>query len=138
MMLLFCLAIMAQDKEKDKEMILKTIEKAYVQGIQNMKNIENIEKGFHPGFNLLGVDQNDQLTKFPIYTWHDLVKKRSAAGETPDMLTTAKYPMVDITGDAAVVKVELFRGEKMIFTDYLSLYRFEEGWKIVSKIYHRM
>ncbi len=137
-MFFLSVGLIAQDSEKDKEMILKTIDKAYVQGIQNLKGLENIQVGFHPGFNLLGVDQNNQLTKFPIYTWYDLVKKRSAAGEVPKAETTAKYPLVDITGNAAVVKVELFREGKMIFTDYLSLYRFEEGWRIVSKVYHRM
>jgi len=135
---LLSLGLLAQETGKDKEMILKTIDKAYVQGIQNVKGIENIQKGFHPGFNLLGVNQNNQLTKFPIYTWADMVKKRSAAGETPALETTAKYPLVDITGNAAVVKVELYKDGKMIFTDYLSLYKFEEGWRIVSKIYHRM
>jgi hypothetical protein len=135
---LFSLTIIAQEKASDKEMILLTIEKAYVLGIQNVKEIENIEKGFHPGFNLLGVDQNNQLTKFPIYTWYDLVKTRDAAGEKPEVETTAKYPLLDITGNAAIVKVELYREGKMIFTDYLSLYKFEEGWRIVTKIYHRM
>ncbi len=135
---LLSVVMMAQEKAGDKELILKTIEKAYVQGIQNLKSIENIEKGFHPGFNLLGVDQDNHLTKFPIYTWYDYVKRRSAAGEKPEVETTAKYPMVDITGNAAVVKVELYREEKIVFTDYLSLYKFEEGWRIVAKIYHRM
>jgi hypothetical protein len=135
---LLSVVVMAQEKAKDKEMILKTIEKAYVQGIQNVKEIANIRKGFHPGFKLLGVDQNNHLTKFPIYTWYDVVKAREAAGEKPEVETTAKYPLVDITGNAAVVKVELYKGDKMIFTDYLSLYKFEEGWRIVVKIYHRM
>jgi len=135
---LFSVALMAQEKASDKEIILKTIDKAYVQGIQNIKDVANIEKGFHPGFNLLGVDQNNQLTKFPIYTWNDLVKKREASGKMPEVETTAKYPLVDITGNAAIVKVELYREGKMIFTDYLSLYKFEEGWRIVAKIYHRM
>jgi hypothetical protein len=135
---LFSVAVIAQEKTSDKEMILKTIEKAYVQGIQNVKEIANIKKGFHPGFNLLGVDQNNHLTKLPIYTWYDFVLSREAAGEQPDVETTAKYPLVDITGNAAVVKVELYKEGKMIYTDYLSLYKFEEGWRIVSKIYHRM
>lgn len=135
---LLSVAMMAQEKAGDKELILKTIEKAYVQGIQNLKSIENIETGFHPGFNLLGVDKDNHLTKFPIYTWYDFVKKRSVTGEMPEVETTAKYPLVDITGNAAVVKVELYRDGKMIYTDYLSLYKFEEGWRIVAKIYHRM
>lgn len=135
---LLAFSLMAQEVPTDKEMILKTIDKAYVQGLQNGKEIENIHKGFHPGFNLLGMDQANHLTKFPIYTWYDVVEARVQAGEKPELETTAKYPLVDITGNAAVVKVELYREGKMIFTDYLSLYKFEDGWKIVSKIYHRM
>lgn len=135
---LLSVCIMAQEQASDRDVILKTIDKAYVQGLQNGKDIENILKGFHPGFNLLGVDQNNHLSKLPIYTWYDMAEGRVAAGKIPEVETTAKYPMVDITGNAAVVKVELFREDKMIFTDYLSLYKFEEGWRIVSKIYHRM
>ncbi len=135
---LWASSLLAQEMAADREQIIETIEKAYVQGIQNGKEIENIQKGFHPGFNLLGVDQNNMLTKLPIYTWYSYVEKRVAAGEQPDLETTARFPLVDITGNAAVVKVELYRDGKMIFTDYLSLYRFDEGWKIVSKIYHRM
>jgi hypothetical protein len=138
MLTLLSFSLIAQEESEDKEAILKTIEKAYVQGINNGKEIENIEKGFHPGFNLLGVDQDNMLTKLPIYSWYDYVKKRTASGEKPEVETTAKYPMVDVTGNAAVVKVELYREGKIIFTDYLTLYKFKEGWRIVSKIYHRM
>ena len=45
--------------------------------------------------------------------------------------------MIDITGTAAIVKIELFKGGKQIYTDYLSLYKFEEGWRIVNKIYFK-
>jgi ketosteroid isomerase-like protein len=36
---------------------------------------------------------------------------------------------------AAVARVEVHRDGKHIFTDYLSLYRFADGWKIVGKIF---
>ena len=124
--------------DAEKKAIIKVIDAAYVQGIQNGKNVENIEKGFHPGFNLLGIDNQDNLTKYPIYTWSSNVKKAIAAGQTVPVETTAKFPMIDITGTAAVAKVELYREGKQIFTDYLSLYKFEDGWKIVSKIYYRI
>lgn len=45
------------------------------------------------------------------------------------------FTQVDVTGDAAVVRLELHRDGKHTFTDYLSLYRFPEGWKIVSKTF---
>lgn len=38
---------------------------------------------------------------------------------------------------AAVARVELWRDGKHTFTDYLSLYRFDDGWKILGKIFQR-
>jgi len=127
-------ALFAQLEDRKKE-IISVIDKAYVQGIHNATLIDNINKGFHPGFNLLGVDQANNLTKYPIYTWEAGVRKRVESDQLPAVKTTAKYPMIDITGSAAVAKVELYREEKLIFTDYLFLYKFDEGWRIVSKVY---
>ena len=42
-----------------------------------------------------------------------------------------------MTGSAASVKLELHQNDTRIFTDYLSLYKFPDGWKIVGKIYYR-
>ena len=47
----------------------------------------------------------------------------------------AEFPIVDVTANEAVVKVELYRDGKHAFTDLLLLYRFPDGWKIVSKIF---
>lgn len=129
---------LAGQADGEREAIIKVIESAYVQGIHNALEIGNINKGFHPGFNLLGVDQAGNLTMLPIYTWEASVRRGVEAGRTPAVRTTAKYPLVDITGSAAVAKVELYREGKQIFTDYLSLYKFPEGWRIVSKIYYRI
>ncbi|MBC8489249.1 MAG: nuclear transport factor 2 family protein [Bacteroidetes bacterium] len=131
----FC--IIAQ--EKDKEAIKKVIQTSYVDGLQNKGPVSDIDKGFHPGFNLLGL-RNDDLTKWPIYSWVKYHEKELNEDPTPpkeDEVVTCKYPMIDITGTAAIAKIELFKGGKKIFTDYLSLYKFEDGWKIVSKIYFR-
>jgi hypothetical protein len=32
--------------------------------------------------------------------------------------------------------VELTRDGQLVFTDYLLLYRFGDGWKIVGKVFH--
>jgi len=131
----FC--IIAQ--EKDKEAIKKVIQTSYVDGLQNKGPVSDIEKGFHPGFNLLGL-RNDDLTKWPIYSWVKYHEKELKEDPTPpkeNEVVTCKYPMIDITGTAAIAKIELFKGGKKIYTDYLSLYKFEYGWRIVSKIYFR-
>ncbi|MBS0011516.1 MAG: nuclear transport factor 2 family protein [Bacteroidales bacterium] len=136
---LICISLLTfSQNEKEKNAIIDLINDSYVEGIQNRKNVENIEKGFHPGFNLLGIDNQDNLTMYPIYTWSANISRAVESGQMPDLETTARYPMIDITGNAAVAKVELYKGGKQIFTDYLSLYKFADGWKIVSKIYYRI
>lgn len=126
-------------EEEEKEAIKKVITSAYVDGLQNKGPASDIEAGFHPGFNLLGV-RNNVLTKLPIYSWvqyHEKNLKKDPNPPAPEDIVTSKFPMVDITGNAAIVKIELYRGGQQIYTDYLSLYKFEEGWKIVGKIYYQ-
>jgi hypothetical protein len=131
--------LFAQEIEKEKEAIKNVIQTAYVDGLQNKGNVEDIEKGFHPGFNLLGV-RNNMLTKFPIYSWiqsFEHRKKENPAPPTQEEKITCDYLLIDITGNAAMAKIQLNRNGELLFTDYLQLYKFEEGWKIVSKIYYR-
>ena len=49
----------AQD-DSDEAAIKQVIQSAYVDGLQNKGPVEDIEAGFHPGFELLGV-RNDEL-----------------------------------------------------------------------------
>ena len=130
--------LVAGEKE-EKEAIKKVIQTAYVDGLQNKGPVSDVEKGFHPGFNLLGL-RNDDLTKWPIYSWikyHENELKENPGPPKEDEIVTCKYPVIDITGTAAIAKIELYKGGNQIYTDYLSLYKFEEGWKIVSKIYFK-
>ncbi len=124
--------------QNDQKAIMEVIQSAYIDGIHNLKNIDDIEKGFHPGFDLLIKNQEGQLVKYPIYSWIESTKKRKA--ENPDGAekeTTVEFVDIDITGESAVAKIDLYREEKRTFTDYLFLYKFNEGWRIVSKVYHR-
>jgi hypothetical protein len=44
---------------------------------------------------------------------------------------------VDVTGNAAIAKIEVFKDSRHVYTDYMSLYKFKDGWKIVNKIYQK-
>jgi len=136
--LFISLTAFSQDLSNEQEAVKKVIQSAYVEGIHNMGSIEDIEEGFHPGFEMLIKEKDNNLNKFPIYTWKKRAKERKENNpQGPDTETTAKYPMIDVTGDAAVVKIELYKKDKKIFTDYITLYKFKKGWQIVGKIYHR-
>jgi hypothetical protein len=141
--LLFVTTGMAQDAEdmkKEQEAIKKIIQTAYVEGLQNEGDWEKIDKGFHPSFNLLGIDQGDIIRTLPIYSWKERVKQDKTSGKLPrtgNDKVTIKFLSVDVTGTAAVAKFEFYIGPKLTFIDYLSLLKFESGWKIVSKVFYR-
>ena len=137
--LLFPVLMFAQDNQNEEKEAIKTvIQTAYVDGLQNKGDLSKTEEGFHPGFNLLGVRNNNTLSKFPSYTWVEYARIKQKENPDPPVeneKVTCEFVMIDITGNAAVAKIELFKDSKKIYTDYLSLYKFNEGWRIVNKIY---
>lgn len=114
------------------------VSSAYIGGIHNGGSIDDIRNGFHPTFNMLRLTDNE-IKPLPIEDWITSIEKgRQAQSSRPASTpTVGKFISVDVTGNAAVVKLELFKGEKKTFTDYIVLYKFTEGWKIVSKTYFR-
>ncbi len=121
--------------QSDQDAVKALIQSAYVDGLQNLGDLEKTKAGFHPDFVLLGL-RDGTLTRLPIAEWIASAGKRKADGVKPP-LTVCKFLAIDVTGSAASVKLELHQNDKRIFTDYLSLYKFPDGWKIVGKIYHR-
>ena len=121
--------------QSDQDAVKALIQSAYIDGLQNLGDLEKTKAGFHPDFVLLGL-RDGTLTRLPIAEWIASAGKRKADGVKPP-LTVCRFLAIDVTGSAASVKLELHQNDKRIFTDYLSLYKFPEGWKIVGKIYYR-
>jgi hypothetical protein len=124
-------AAAAEDEAAIKAVVLS----AYRDGLCNVGDIELVRKGFHPEFRLLGL-KDGALTVLPIADWIKRTEERKTAGKfPPPELVAFEFLLVDICGDAAVVKVKFMVGARHVYTDYLSLYRLADGWKIVGKIY---
>ena len=116
--------------------VRETIVDAYVKGIHINRDIPAIKKGFHPSFTMF-IKSGADVKILSIDKWCESIensKKKDPDG--PGYKVTHDIPMVDVTGDAAVAKVLIYRDDKLIYSDYMSLYRFEDGWKIVGKIYY--
>jgi hypothetical protein len=131
-MLFFSASAQADDTEAIKQVVTT----AYIEGIQNNGKTEDIRKGFHPTFTMLRLIDNE-VKPYPIEEWIAAIEKRRSEGAVSTVRTEGKFINVEITGNAAVVKLELYREGKKTFTDYLVLYKFNEGWRIVSKTYYR-
>jgi hypothetical protein len=126
----------ASTQQADEESIKLVINSAYIAGIQNNGNVDDIRKGFHPSFNMLRVVDNE-VKPYPIEEWITAIEQKKKDGVPNIAPATGKFINIDITGTAAVAKLEIYRQDKKIFTDYLVLYKFAEGWRIASKTFYR-
>lgn len=131
---------LADDAASEREAVIGVVSDAYVDGIHNYRDPAAIRCGFHPDFEML-VLRDDKLEKLPLEKWIAAIEARNAKEAPPaagsPRTTTAAFPLVEITGTAAICKVELSRDGKLVLTDYLALYRFADGWKIVGKSFYR-
>lgn len=142
LLFVLCFSVMGFAQTNDAEIaaIKAVIQSAYVEGIQNEGDIEKIDAGIHPDFNLLGIAEDGKIWKLPIAEWKEKVIERRQNGQLPrdnDNLISVKYLSVDVTGTAAVAKFEFYVGKELKYIDYISLYKFEDGWKLVSKIFYK-
>lgn len=133
--ILSCGCMWAGTQQDEEAAIQAVILSAYRDGLCNVGDIELVKKGFHPEFRLLGIKDN-ALTILPIADWMKMTEAKKAAGKYPPPVPVSmEFPLIDITGNAAMAKVNFLVGDKHVYTDYLSLLRFAEGWMIVNKIY---
>lgn len=123
---------------KNIDEIKNLIETNYIQGALNKMNTSAMIKGYHKDFAIFYSDKND-LRKLPLNNWVKMVEDYKSDGESMKSgLREMSYDFkqIDVTGKAASVKLNLYRKDQLIFTDYITLLKFDEGWKIVTKIYH--
>lgn len=119
----------------DEEVIKKMIEEAYINGIHRDQDRSKVDKGFHQDFAMLVLVDN-KITKVDVDEWLKRISKMKK--ENPNLWnskTTYDFKLVDVTGTAAVAKLDVYKGATHFSTDYMLLYKFEEGWRIVSKIF---
>ena len=136
--LLTCALPAAAEPHDEADAIKALIEKSYVHGAFNELNPEALEKGFHPDFAIFSPD-GEAIKKYPIADWVERTRERKASADFDPAKNVWQhhFASVDVTGHAASVKIELSRDGKKVFTDYLSLLRFDSGWRVVAKVYQR-
>lgn len=122
----------------EKEAVEALIMKSYVHGAFNELNPEAMLYGFHSDFAIFSAD-GETLARYEIKTWADGVRKRKSDPkfDASKNKWDHNFASVDVTGNVAAVKIELSKGGKHIYTDYLSLIKFDSGWKIVAKVYNK-
>ena len=129
-------AAMAETND-DVAMVKQTIKSAYVEGIHMNRDIPAIRKGFAPEFTMFALKDN-KVSETSIDTWIGWIEegiKKDPDRATPNI--THKFTMVEVAGNAAAARIEIYKDGVHLFSDFMSLYQFEDGWKIVAKTYYR-
>ena len=120
----------ANNDEADK--IKSVLVSAYVEGIHMNRDSVAVRKGFHPDF-VMKVYADDQMIHASLDMWLDRMKLDGV--KNPKKIEH-ECGSIDVTGNAATAKMEIFIDSKHVYTDYFLLYNFEDGWKIVGKIFY--
>jgi len=118
--------------------VRQIVETSYINGAFNALDADAMRAGFHPDFAIFWAEGED-IGRYPIDTWADGVAKKKADPQFDPAANKweHKLPSIDVTGGVAMVKVELSHNGKLVYTDYLSLIKFDSGWRIVAKVYHK-
>lgn len=130
------LTVPAFAAEAEKDAVVKVVTDAYINGVHAAPSPAAMRAGFHPDFRML-VLTDGKMSAVTLDEWIGRMEKAAAAN--PNAVrpkVTSEIPMVDITGNAAAVRVELWRNGRHTFSDHLLLYKFADGWKIVSKAFY--
>lgn len=116
-------------KTDNEEAAVRQAVQNYLHGLK-YNDVESLKKAFWQEAKLFFVKQDGQLGQLTQSQWYEGFTANAGKEEKGELKITA----VDITGNAASVKVEEdYPNSKYI--DYLSLLKFNGEWKIVNKIY---
>ncbi len=110
------------------EEAVKAVIEAYVAACQ-AADVKRLQAVFHPGANMMGYMQGRFLTGGP-KPFFD-----SVTSSTP-CTYDYKISEISVAGDVGSARLdeEGYMGSN--FTDYFQLARTEDGWQIVSKVFH--
>jgi hypothetical protein len=105
---------------------------AYMQG-HRTGDASFMEKAFHPTARMTYMSDSGMVT-VPITEY---IARMRAGGvrATPDTFPR-RIAMLDVVGTAAVGRIDMILGSGTI-SDYMTVLKFADGWKIVNKSFHR-
>lgn len=141
------LLVLAQGPERARdEAAVRQIVQYYFDAMRN-DDAESLNKAFHPKAKWLNAGDKGHLWEISLERVAANLKSNGRRQEAK-MNPTMKIVAIDITGGVASAKIETeyltsgppevlpklaYKGAKL--TEYLSLIKFDNGWKIVSRIY---
>lgn len=104
---------------------------AYIQG-HRTGDASFMEKAFHPTARMTYMADSGMVT-VPITEY---IARMRAANRTVADTFQRRIAMLDVVGTAGVGRIDMVLGTTTI-SDYMTVLKFADGWKIVNKSFHR-
>lgn len=129
-----CGVSFAMGQDPELEDVKQAVIEGYINGVFLKTDLTLIEKYWHPECDIYQY-QGGKLAKIPaVAQFRELSTKVKAPY---DPTVTYSFLDVHVKGYAALAIVEIHSHGAYRYTDILNLYKFDDGWKIVTKTYHR-
>lgn len=128
----------AQKSRNDKAAIEEVIREAYINGVYNTGYTRSITQGFSPDFQAIIFEGKDQSRVETMYDWVKKAEANKASGKLPlkgaDEVSF-RITTLAISNMVANVQLEFMVGGKVKHTDYIGLYHYSNGWRLVTMMY---
>jgi len=122
-------AVAAAGQMPNDEASVRATVETYLHGLK-FNDVESFKKAFNPEAKLFFVRKNGELGQLTQEQWY----KGFAAIAGKEEHGELRIAAVDITGKAASVKV-IETYPDSTYTDYVSLLKLSNEWKIVNKVF---
>ncbi len=121
------------DDSKEVAAIQAAVFKSYIHPVYYDSSLEDLKDGIHEEFNMY-VLHNNKFSKRSRDQWVEKLRNVRNSNRSSSNYTY-KFDQVDFEGQTAFVKlIMLEKGEKK-FIDYLCLYKFNQDWKVMTKLF---
>jgi hypothetical protein len=115
----------------EKKRIEKVITECYIEPLYLEGNLTKIKEGFHEKFTMYVLYKGE----FYVTSRMEWIKNIEAtrARNLPQKNYSWKFEIIDFEGQTAIVKLRIDEEGKLKYMDYLTLYKFQDGWKVLTK-----
>ena len=113
----------------DEDAVKAVIVDGYIVGMHVNRDADAARAALHPEF-IMHVSRDGNVRQVTIDQWTSRL-----SGEKNENEVTYEFDWVDVTDAVAKAKLRVFVNGEHVFTDYMGLYKFDDGWKIVNKIF---
>ncbi len=118
----------------DDLVAIEAVLQSYFDGLHE-GSVDKLAAAFHPTADLRSVAADGSLTVLSRAAWFEWVRSRPSA-QSQELARHDRVVTLDRSGPAtAFAKVHCAIPPRY-FTDYLTLARLNEGWRIVGKTFH--